>query len=91
MWLDLRIEIDRTKQAKLIINGRELTVDQSEHGVTKLLGIKGEMWDNTLAGILAQELFGNVGDLMRLADETEFTDPWEVLTEDDADFVAGML
>lgn len=75
--MKIEIEWDCSYKAKLVIDGRELTVKLAP-GVTSLDGVKGKDIDNTLGGIIASELYSKIGDFMQaeaIMDEETAWDP----------------
>lgn len=62
--MKIEIEWECSYKARLVIDGRELTVEMKP-GQTSLLGVKGKDLDNTLGGIIASELFSKIGDFMQ--------------------------
>lgn len=62
--MKITIEWECSYKAKLVIDGRELSVDMKP-GVTSLGGVKGRDLDDTLGGIIASELYSKIGDFMQ--------------------------
>lgn len=87
--MKIEIDWDCSYKATLKIDGREMTVDLKP-GITSLNGIKAPETNETLGGLIAQQLYGKIGDFMQAeANITDIIDPagerkvtWEKLPDE---------
>lgn len=89
--MEIEIEFTNTMEAKLVIDGKELTI-QSCGAVTKLVGTQSPETDNTLGGLIASEIFGTVRNIQQAWACLEGQQgTWDALDEDTAEEVSGKL
>tara|TARA_A100001015_G_scaffold315868_1_gene428736 strand:+ start:181 stop:507 length:327 start_codon:yes stop_codon:yes gene_type:complete len=85
--LDMKItfEFESSYKGKLVIDGKEFEIIKRP-GEAELKAPEGENLDETLGGIIANELFGKFSDVMRawsLADDIDCNvDMWTALSEE---------
>jgi len=100
MWFILEInmkiefEFDCSYKGKLTIDGVVMSVDMRP-GETRLNGITQTEMENTLGGIVAESLFGQLADVMQAwataAEECDTADTWCALPDEVAYDVANRL
>ena len=77
--MKIEFEFDCSYKGKLTIDGVVMSVDMKP-GETCLNGITQTQMENTLGGIIAQSLFGNLADVMQAwaiaAEECDAADTW---------------
>lgn len=93
--MKIEIEITDNEKATLTIDGRNMTVEKSNGGcVTSLEGIEGQDMDNTLAGIIAGQIYSKIGDIMQANENAEHagvTSTWEIVSESTAEAIEEPL
>lgn len=86
--MKIEIEFEGTLEAKLTIDGKEMSV-KSRPGCTQLEGIKSPETEQTLGGMVASEIFGKIRDIQQAWAEVMEVEPeagtWDMITDAAAD------
>ncbi len=92
--MEIKFEFNSSYKGKLIIDGKEFEIIKRP-GEAELKAPEGESLDETLGGIIANELFSKFSDVMsawNIADDIDCNvDMWTQLSEDAADAAYRVL
>jgi hypothetical protein len=82
------ITINSSHEAKLWIDGREMTVLKTAYGTT-MKGVKSPETEETMGGMVASDLYSKIADIAQAIEVAQECDPdaqtWDKLTADAAE------